>query len=70
MWLGLIYLPSLDDEVILCAWRPGRDRPFAFAGSRASVAEMARALRVANRDGAFVTPRCDECHVSLDLPEI
>ena len=70
MWLGLVYLPSLDDEVILCAWRPGRDRPFTICGTRASVTEMARTLRVAHGSRAFVTPRCDECRTPLDLPDL
>ena len=72
MWLGLVYLPSLDDEVILCAWRPGRGRPFTVAGTRGSAADMARALRVANGEGghAFVMPRCDHCGTPLDLPEL
>ena len=69
MWIGLIYL-ALEDEVILCAWRPGRGRPFAFAGARASVVEMAQALRAANADGAFVMPRCDHCGAAPDLPEL
>ena len=70
MWLGLIYLPALDDEVILCAWRGGRGRPFTVAGTRGSVVEMARALRLANREAAFVVPRCDECGAPHDLPEL
>ena len=69
MWIGLIYL-ALEDEVILCAWRPGRDRPYAFAGTRGSVVEMAHALRAANADGTFVMPRCDHCGVAADLPEL
>ena len=70
MWLGLVYFPSHDDEVILCAWSPGKGRPFAYAGARASVVQMARAMRVANANRAFATPRCDECCTPLDLPEI
>ncbi len=69
MWLGLVYLPSLD-EVILCAWRRGRDGPVGMTGSRRSVIEMARALRAANGDDGFVVPRCDECCTPVDLPEL
>jgi len=56
--------------VILCAWRPGRGRPFAFAGARGSVVEMAHALRAANVRGEFVMPRCDHCGAAADLPEL
>jgi hypothetical protein len=54
MWLGLLYLPSVDgDEVILCAWEHGRDRPFTVAGPLHSVPEMTRVLRAADaRSGA------------------
>ena len=69
MWIGLVYL-ALQDEVILCAWRPGRGRPFAFVGTRGSVVEMAHALRDANGRGAFVMPRCDHCGATADLPEL
>lgn len=72
MWLGLLYLPSADgDEVILCAWIDGRDRPFTFAGPLHAVADMARALR---RSGAFdrssALPGCDGCGTPLDLPPL
>ena len=69
LWIGLVYL-ALEDEVILCAWRPGRGRPFAFAGARGSVVEMAHALRAANVRGEFVMPRCDHCGAAADLPEL
>jgi hypothetical protein len=69
MWIGLVYL-ALHDEVILCAWRPGRGRPFAFVGPRGSVVEMAHALRAVDAHAAFVLPRCDDCGAAADLPEL
>jgi hypothetical protein len=69
MWIGLVYL-ALNDEVILCAWGPGRGRPFAFVGPRGSVVEMAHALRAAHARDAFVMPRCDHCGAAADLPEL
>ncbi|MGH2942094.1 MAG: hypothetical protein ACRDLN_04895 [Solirubrobacteraceae bacterium] len=71
MWLGLLYLPSDDgDEVILCAWERGRDRPLTVAGPLHAVPEMARVLREADaRVGApTLLPRCDSCLTPLDLP--
>lgn len=72
MWLGLLYLPSADDgeQVILCAWEHGRERPFTVAGPLASVTDMARFLREAAAD--MPTPpqprRCDVCPEPFDLP--
>lgn len=44
MWLGLLYLPSPGgDEIILCAWKRGRERPFTVAGPLNALPEMARA---------------------------
>jgi hypothetical protein len=71
MWLGLLYLPSDDgDEVILCAWDRGRDRPFTVAGPLHSVPEMARVLREAGACSGTppLLPRCDGCLTPLDLP--
>jgi hypothetical protein len=70
MWLGLLYLPSADgDEIILCAWESGRERPFTIAGSLSALPEMARALRDATmRGSAPLIPRCDCCLTTLDLP--
>ena len=73
MWLGLLYLPSDDgDEVVLCAWEHGRDRPFTVAGPLDAVPEMARTLREADvRTGRpTLLPRCDGCLTPLDLPPL
>ncbi|CAA9507439.1 MAG: hypothetical protein AVDCRST_MAG67-2520 [uncultured Solirubrobacteraceae bacterium] len=71
MWLGLLYLPSDDgDEVILCAWEHGRERPFTVAGPLHAVPEMARVLREAAASAGTppLLPRCDGCLQPLDLP--
>ena len=71
MWFGLLYDPSDDGaEVILCAWEHGRDRPFTVAGPLHAVPEMARVLREAAARSAIapLTPRCDSCLETLDLP--
>lgn len=72
MWLGLLYLPSADDgeQVILCAWEPGRERPFTVAGPLASVPDMARFLReaAAGMPMPLQPPRCDACLEPFDLP--
>lgn len=75
MWLGLLYLTSDDDDgacddVILCAWEHGRDRPFTVAGPLHAVPEMARWLREAGTSISTPPepPRCDGCLTPLDLP--
>jgi len=71
MWLGLLYLPSDDGaEVILCAWKHGRDGPVTIAGPLQTVPEMARVLRgtIACASTAPLLPRCDACLTTLDLP--
>lgn len=70
MWLGLLFLPSADgDQVILCAWIDGRDRPFTFAGPLDAVPDMARALRRSRAlSGSTTLPDCDGCGTRLDLP--
>ena len=72
MWLGLLYLPSTadGDQVILCAWERGRERPFTPAGPLDAVAQMARVLREAVLPGSLLAPRCDECLTPLDLPPL
>jgi hypothetical protein len=72
MWLGLLYLPSSEDgeEVILCAWEGGRERPFTVAGPLHAVTDMARLLReaAAGSGTATLPPRCDACLEPFDLP--
>ena len=73
MWLGLLYLPSEEDDgedaVILCAWERGRDGPFTIAGPLQAVPEMARVLREAGAGASGpLLPRCDGCLTPLDLP--
>jgi hypothetical protein len=73
MWLGLLYLPSDDDdgdEVLLCAWRRGRERPLTAAGPLHAAPEMARALRNAciSAGSPTMLPRCDGCLTAFDLP--
>jgi hypothetical protein len=71
MWLGLLYLPSPGgDEVILCVWERGRERPFTIAGPLSALPEMARAMRDATLHAGSepLIPRCDSCHTTLDLP--
>lgn len=70
MWLGLLYLPSNDgDQVVLCAWIDGRERPFTLAGPLDAVPEMVRALRQTHAvTGSSVLPCCDDCGTALDLP--
>jgi hypothetical protein len=72
MWLGLLNIPSPDgDQVIICAWIDGRDRPFTIAGPRDAAPDMVRALRrtptVAH---AALVPSCDACGTPLDLPPL
>jgi hypothetical protein len=71
MWLGLLYLPSDEDdgdEVILCAWERGRDGPSTIAGPLQAAPEMARVLREAGASAPPLLPRCDGCLTPLDLP--
>lgn len=71
MWLGLLYLPSDGgDEVILCAWVRGRERPVTVAGPLHAVPEMARVLRQAGAGAGTpsLPPRCDGCLTPFDLP--
>lgn len=70
MWLGLLYLPSADgDQVILCAWVDGRERPFTVAGPLDAVPDMVRALRRSHTvASSSVLPRCDSCRTPFDLP--
>lgn len=72
MWLGLLYLPVTvgDDDVILCAWQRGRDRPFTLAGPRHAAPDMARALRQIGAGGLIEAPRCDACSTPIDLPPL
>jgi hypothetical protein len=72
MWLALLYRPSEEarNEVILCAWERGHERPCTVAGPLHAVADMARMLRQkAARSGAPpLPPRCDACLKPFDLP--
>lgn len=74
MWLGLLYLPSADDsnQVVLCAWQRGRQRPFTLAGPLSAVTDMARYLRdeAAGAATPLQMPRCDACREPFDLPQI
>ncbi len=74
MWLGLLYLPTADDreQVILCAWQRGRERPFTVAGPLTAVTDMARFLRsaAARASTPSTMPRCDACREPFDLPPL
>ena len=71
MWLGLVYVPSADDEqVLVCAWTQEGGRPFTVGGQPGDVPAIARWLREVVGMRSLAPPRCGECEAPLDLPPL
>jgi hypothetical protein len=71
MWLGLVYLPSDDDEqIIVCAWTHEGGRPFTVGGRPADVPQIARWLRSEVGMHSLAAPRCGACEAPMVLPEL